>query len=411
MVIEDFHYEKNRDSKDSNRKNCSAGLIERFFSFAIDYFVISPFVIFFLYLSYDSGFQFWKANPQAPESQYFVLILAVSYVFYFSLVQSLFIYWKGVTPGQHYLKIKIYFNSGESMLFLRIFSRQVLFWCSFAFLGFPFLELMTDKKRRTFYDRVADVEIQSLQESVESELIEEPRYWQAFAGTLALFCGFLMAALVWQYYDQVSQRRFSFIEKMQSSQLCAELGELRSLERLQTAVALNWVNEISDSCLQREADFVLWSVPDDELKSLAYYAKSLLADDAEVEKKYLIQACAKADPAEIKHYGCQVAQAFLESDIERFLAQPPQDNILDHVLRYEMAVVFGERRKAAEQFKSFSQVRQSIRDLKVFKKYHLKEFLVQYVKFDNGRQPASLSGNVAADKEFADAVINWVDQL
>lgn len=410
MVIEDFNYEIKTEKTDTNKKNLSAGLVDRFFSFVIDYFVISPFVIFFLYLSYTSGFQFWKAHPQAPESSYFVLILALSYVFYFSLIQSFFIYWMGVTPGQYYLKIKIQFNENSSMLFLRALSRQVLFWGSFLLLGFPFLALLTNKKRRTFYDRVADVEIQSLQEGAKLELFEEPRYWQAFAGTLALFFGFLLAALVWQNYDQVAQRSFSFTQRVQSNQLCDELGELRSLERLQTAVAFNWVNELSDSCLQREADFVIWSAPDEEMKSLAYYAKSLLADDPEIERKYLKQACLEED-REDSSFGCRIARAFLDTDMKQFLAEPAQDNILDRVLRYELAVLHGERRLAAEQFKAFSGVHQRVRDLKVFKKYHLKEFLVQYVKFDNGRKPASFGGESSADKEFADAVINWVDQL
>lgn len=415
MVIEDFNFTKRNNPIETSR---AASLLDRFFSFVIDYFVISPFVIFFLYLSYTEGFRFWKAQPQSLESTYFVLILAISYVFYFSLIQSFFIYWKGATPGQFYLKVRIQLNDGDSLAFLRVLTRQVLFWASFLLLGLPLLALLTNSRRRTFYDRVADVEVQSNLEQ-PAEVFEEPRYWQAFVGTLTLFCGFLCAAWLWQSYDKVAKRSFSFQAALRSGlpseAFCSELGELRYLERLETAIALNWVGELSDECLRKEADFVLWSVPSPELESLAYYAKSLLTNEPSIEKKYLKQACAGAEQNSERSYGCQVAQAFLDADLQSFLESPQKNNILDQVLRYEHLVLRGEYRRSAQEFKRLSEVSPAIRELKIFKKYHLKEFLVQYGHFDNGRKPASepfgSAGQTGINKEFIDAVINRLEEF
>ena len=63
------------------------------------------------------------------------------------------------TPGQYFLKIKFEFEETDSLSMVRLYFRQLLFWGSFLGLGIPFLSVLTNKRRRTFYDQVADVSI------------------------------------------------------------------------------------------------------------------------------------------------------------------------------------------------------------------------------------------------------------
>ena len=102
-----------------NQKKSTAHLMDRFFSFLIDYLIISPFVLFLLYMTFSNGFNFWRSNPTAPENDLFVVVLSFSYIFYFCVIQSIFItLWKA-TPGQYYLKIKIEFHESDDLIFFR----------------------------------------------------------------------------------------------------------------------------------------------------------------------------------------------------------------------------------------------------------------------------------------------------
>ena len=93
---------------DFAKKKSAASIVDRLFSFIIDYLVISPFVFFLLRLTFNNGIIFWKSHPEAPESDLLVLLLIFTYVVYFSLIQSAFIAMWKATPGQYFLKIKIF---------------------------------------------------------------------------------------------------------------------------------------------------------------------------------------------------------------------------------------------------------------------------------------------------------------
>jgi uncharacterized RDD family membrane protein YckC len=237
-----------------------ANLMDRFFSFLIDYFVISPFVFFLLYTTFNNGFNFWKSNPLAPENDLFFWILAVTYILYFSLIQSLFVALWRATPGQYFLKVRIEFSETQNIIFLRAWLRQLGFWFSFIFLGLPFLSVMTNKARRTFYDRISDTFIVSTKEENFSYLgfENEFKYWQSFMATMVVFVGLLLTAYVWKNYSKVVQRVSSFADLEDKGFFCEDLKAVSLDERLSVAVALNLADQLSDECLDKESDFVLW---------------------------------------------------------------------------------------------------------------------------------------------------------
>ena len=119
-----------------HKKKSTPNLMDRFFSFLIDYLVISPFVLFFLYVSFNDGFYYLKSNPMADEKNLFYSVVGFTGVIYFSLVQALFIYTWQATPGQYFVKVKLDFGEGKSLVFIRALFRQILGNLAFAVLLF-----------------------------------------------------------------------------------------------------------------------------------------------------------------------------------------------------------------------------------------------------------------------------------
>jgi uncharacterized RDD family membrane protein YckC len=374
-------------------KKSTANLMDRFFSFLIDYFVISPFVFFLLYVTFSNGFVFWQANKTAPENDLFIWILAVTYALYFSLIQSLFIAVCRATPGQFFLKVRIEFSETQNIIFLRAFLRQLGFWFSFIFLGLPFLSVMTNKARRTFYDRISDTFIVSTKEEVNSSPLgfeNEFKYWQSFMATMVVFVGLLFASYIWKNYSKVVQRVASFAELQDKRFFCEDLKGVNIDERLAVAVALNLADQLSDECLDKESDFVLWKQRKSDY-SLAYYAKSLITQDGEKEKKYLKQACSGQDvySFEALTLGCKVAYSFLNDKLEELYQDLDAETFLTAALKYELSLNLN---KSGEVKANLAKIGQ-YNTLKIIKKYQVIEMLSQQ-ELTQGRAPASTSSDI-----------------
>lgn len=370
-----------------NQKKSTANLMDRFFSFLIDYLVISPFVLFLLYTTFNNGFNFWKQNPSAPENELFVVIFSVGYVGYFCLIQSLFVAFWRATPGQYFLKVRFEFHESEDLIFLRVLVRQISFWFSFALLGIPFLSVMTNKKRRTFYDRIGDVSIVSTKNEFENFTHDsEYRYWQSFVATLIVFVGFLFSALIWKNYAKIVMRSSSFTALQNERYFCEEIRDVNLDQRLQFAVALNFAGQLSDDCLNREADFVLWKQKLSDY-SLAYYAKSLTTDDVAKVENYLRQSCSGQNTDEFSTLtlGCKISYSFLTGEIDKLYAELNGNNFLNDALKYELGLHLD---KTEDQGGNFAKI-EKYNSLKLIKKYQVVEMLTHNLNATAERLPAA----------------------
>lgn len=394
MVFQDINYSQIQVPENAIHP---AKIIDRVFSFVIDYLVISPFVMFALYLVFNNGFVFAKNNPLAPENDLFYILMVVSFLFLFSLVQLLFVeIWKA-TPGQYFLKIRFEFDEVNSLSMLRLFFRQILFWFSFGLLGIPFLSVLTNKRRRTFYDQVADVSVVTAKAEAFSFSFEhEFKYWRALVATLTVFFIFIFSTFVWTNYKHIVGRSVSFAQLQEKNFFCDGLESFEYGKRLEAAVALNLVNQLSDECLNREADFVLWKQKYDSY-SMAYYAKSLTTDDSEKEAKYLSQACEGQDSiaqnseshdGEARSLGCRIAKAFETQQFEELYDSLNEEGLLTDVLKYEMALKLEKTAEAAANFEKLAHYN----SLKPMRKYQLLEMLaVGDVVEKSQRAPASVT--------------------
>lgn len=388
----------------------SADLLDRFFSFLIDYLVISPFVMFFLYIVFQNGFHFLRLNPMAPENALFQIMAGVCYVLLFAMVQTCFVgLWKA-TPGQYFLKLRFETDQAMGSLQFRIFFRQVLVWVSFLFLGLPFLSMLTNKKRRTFYDQMADVSVITFKHGhiPQFSFETEHKYWQALLMTFSLFLGALFVALMMSQYSDVVNRVASYKQFQTRGHFCEQLNQVDQTERLETAVALNLVDQLSDECLDREADFVLWRQKEKDM-NLAYWAKSLTAHDAEKEKQYQQKVCQNdsvADARDISSRACDVVQAFQKNTFAELIPTLGEDSLLGLVLKYELTQIVDAEAGVTRDSSALLVEIEKYRDIKPVRKYLITEMLSTMPDQDD-----VADSSVVADEATEQVVDETTDQV
>ena len=400
-----------------------ASLTDRLFSFLLDYLILTPLVSFLLLLGFKKEFTIWNENSLTAENQPLFILLACSFLISFSLLQSFFIYFWEATPGQYFLKLRTQNLQNSELNFFKIMIRQLGFWISISFLGLPWLGVLTDPIQRTFYDKLSDTRVVSLKsEQFYFNFEFEIKYWRAFLATVIVFFSFILAAVGWQHHQKIKNAVYSF-QQMKSEQFfCDELKSVQLLQRLQTAIALNLVGQLSDRCVDKEADFVLWKMNNPELKSLAYYAKSITESDADHEQDYLRQACAEK---ENQFLGCELAAAFLNYDFNHLYSvlgsKNQEKTFLVSTFRYELGLILEQK----------SDEKNNFQKLKAFdthdqvKKYLLSEILSRTLTSSQtarrssnralGRRPASSSDEVLApasreDLQYAQKLIQNIQQ-
>ncbi len=370
-----------------------ATVLERVFSFFLDYLILAPAVSFINLLIFKNEMIAWRnvgsSAAFGAESAPLFFSICAFFIILFSAMQAIFIWKWQATPGQYFLKIKVEFNPQIGLSFLRILIRQLSFWLSIALLGIPFLAVMGHPDGKTFYDRLTETQIKSLKKNpVRFTFETEGQYWRSLISTLSVFVFILVAATSWNTHTNIRNKTYSFMKKQKANYFCSELRTVDMRDRLQTVIALNLVGQIEDICVDKEADFVLWKSADEAQRSLAYYAKSLTeneTDDAQ-EREYIKQACAGKLKSQL---GCQIANAFQTDTLENFYTKlstsEDADNLLLSTLKYELSNMLDKTEMTTEhlnQLKAYDE-------LKVVKKYLLSELVNRSIT-NQSRSPASV---------------------
>ncbi len=392
MVYPDFSNNENGLNANGSApvKVFQASVLDRLFSFLLDYLILSPVVSFLILLFFKKEISVWKQNAYSAELNPTFFLLISAYLVFFSALQSVFAYHWQATPGQYFLKLKLEDQKKTGLLFFRIFFRQIGFWLSILFLGFPWLGVLSHAEQKTFYDKLAEFRVVSLKsDQVYFSFEFESKYWQALSATFMVFGAFLLTAAGWQLHDKIKTATYSFDKLNKQNYFCEGLKSTPLRERLQTVIALNLVGQIADECVDKEADFVLWKSDNTELRSLAYYAKSLTESDYDTEEKYLSQACKGQNK---DFLGCKISNAFLKSDMpslyELLNKTDVSKNLLSSTLRYELSVVLD---LPDDQIKNFEAIKKFDSQTLV-KKYLLSEILnTVTAQKERQRSPASNS--------------------
>lgn len=381
MVIPDFSWTEN------NKKIRLASAIDRFFSFVIDYLIFSPVVSFFLLMIMQDSVRIFRERIVASESILVLVILTLSYIVLFSLLQSVFIFFWSGSPGQTFLKLHVHPRYNQHLLFFRIFLRQLGFWFSFMLLGVPWLQVLLHPRRQTFYDRIADLEVITFKTGDNSlfKFDNEIDYWRSTYATVVLFLIVILVGFVWNQHSKVVTGFYAFKSLDKKDYFCRDLDGLEPTERLQVAIGLNLVGQLSDTCLDQEANFSLWRSRE-ATQDLAYYAKSLTADDAQEEQDYLKLSC--IDKESKMKIGCVLGNAFLTADFSKLMEHLVTDkSFLSTLIKYEFSVKHSKYQK--EILAELTQISdQQMTSNKNIKKYLLTQRL-DLTDSSSGRSPAS----------------------
>lgn len=360
MVYPDLNSENS-----THKPQYQVQILHRALSVVIDYLIFVPVVSFLLFILFKDGLYIYKTFPNSAEAKNIFVMFILAFVFSTSFLQALFIKFNSATPGQHFLKIKIDFENKNEFLFFRAWFRQLGFLTSLFFLGLPFLRILTDINRQTFYEKMTGSKLVSLVPmplkstwAIESER----KYWSSSLTALYFSLMFLGALAFMNRYNYLITSPLSYAKFKNNSELCNDFLDKSSNQRLKSLIAMNLVGTIDDECLNEEADFILWRNMTED-KSLAYFAKYITSEYKDYEKEYLIQACAENKKSE----GCFWSKIFQKPTLEDIeLPDRHEQSLLGLIILYKYA---NDKEKTFEKIKKYS-------DEPSVKKFIVKETIV-----------------------------------
>lgn len=329
MVTRDPNAEKHFDSlmraSDRDLEVRLASPVRRFAAAIIDYSILLwPFIFLFVSPLVRSTKEHLIIGDEGGSEAIMVLAWIIGGIFVL-VYQAFFLSFYGATPGKKIMGLKVVrIWDGESRpSFMSALGRTAFWLLSWLLLGFPFLSILSDSRRRSFHDRATDMIVVSVRRSQASA---QPGLRDIVLVRALLWC---FAAFVLVGLFAVGIYEFKNAEKSSTASLglktkkeCKvvtdayeswpkEKGETAS--RLSVAMALFAAGQLERSCLETEARNPFL---EENEQSMAYLAKSFIhADNQELSDLYLEQVCnydQKADDCVI----AQVIEAMADDNYE-----------------------------------------------------------------------------------------------
>ncbi len=230
------------------------------------------------------------------------------------LWETLLIAWKGTTPGRAIFGLRVVdLWSGRRPRPLNVFLRALSWWLSVLCLGLPFMAVFSNDKRRPLHDRVADTVVVTRH---ARRVAAHPTSSELAFGAMFMTAGLVMLTSL----GLLLSKKWSDKETTASANFASEAGALLCDEitpiheewrpapgqpqasRLSVALTMFFASRVDATCLQREADHVLWSKED---STLGYLALAVSRPGLE-GRKYRDKVCADDRGSE----ACFVARSF-----------------------------------------------------------------------------------------------------
>ncbi len=278
-----------------------APVLDRFLATGFDMVLFAPVISLMLSPLFRKLEIISLSSPTSTEFTV-LAVLAVVYVCILTvLLQTLFLVWKKATPGQWFFKIRVvdFENPQNPLSLTQTMLRSTLWVLEFFILLLPFLEVFSHHQRRPMHDRAAGTIVITKKEIGEAA----PHPFEADLVRKMLALSFLVIffwslAGVSYFYKMAMRGEFKRSELIADNFLCPQVSDSLSSEdnqsdavRLDKAVALYLAGEVTDDCVQSEADFALWS-SSEEGSSWAYFAKGVIKKyDKELALPYFDKAC------------------------------------------------------------------------------------------------------------------------
>lgn len=264
-----------------------AFVADRSLALLLDFLIFSPVVSFVL-----AGFVRQTKTIFLLDMQSQDAVLAGAMVFLVGVIIVIFLqalsifYWQG-TPGQLFTQMRVvnFPDMKRPLTFSQSLLRSTCWALQFLFAALPFTEVLSHPLRRCFHERASDTMVITLKVipdegpmPLESKFISS---WLRMSFLFLLLFSFV--SFLKTYSELIGGQGKSTDQGLVG--VCKELQglDLYGHQRIDAALSLFLVNEITPDCLDKEADASLWG---DSVNSqdLAYLARYLTSSGAEQEQ-------------------------------------------------------------------------------------------------------------------------------
>jgi uncharacterized RDD family membrane protein YckC len=385
MLFPDLSAPEINNSKQFKQEPAIAFVVDRFLALVLDFLIISPVISLLVAGLVRQAKTFFILNSRSEEGfAAALLIFAVASVAVV-LLQAAFLYFVQATPGQFFLQMRVvsYPEKQTRLTFSQCIVRSVMWCASFLLLGIPFLGVVAHPLRRAFHEKASDTMVVTLKKKFDrGPAPQEQRLitsWMQLSFAMFALIGFL--GLMKSYHAlTVGEYQVAAVD---SDAACKEIKdkELSGPQRLDAALSLFLLKEISADCLHKEAELSLWGDPVNS-QAMAYFAKFLLSEGSD-RVAYLKKVCDERTST-----ACVLAQ-YLDHPEDVQLADASQKMWVTQVLeadqRYNQHDFEGSL-ELIEDLQSVAALRQAMDKKYVRSIWALQKSLGQK---KNGRVPAS----------------------
>ncbi len=297
MVIDDIHL----PSKKNNQKRAEsfADPVDRIASFVVDTFIVLMPILLLLNAPYKKYFYSGVLLDENLTIMYSIFFSVLTSFLFITSYRALMAWYFGGTVGKLFLGLRIvdiWYSKKPKLS--NCFLRELTWWFGWLTLGFSYLSVSSNSKRRMYHDRVSD----TLVISINKRGVTYPGIYEKSV-VRGVFVGFLifitsifgLMTIKMQKKLAVSSHITDLLEER--GQLCESVGnEIKNLSntgdpliRLETAMAMYAADNIGEPCLESEVNFLFRQ---NHNYPLMYLAKSFLyRDRPKLSGSYLDRVC------------------------------------------------------------------------------------------------------------------------
>ncbi|KYG70117.1 hypothetical protein AZI85_15645 [Bdellovibrio bacteriovorus] len=289
MVFRDLSAPQSTPSSNEKTATPIASVSDRFIALVLDFLIFSPVISLIIAGLVRQTKTYFLLDATSAEGMISATLVIAVAIFFTCLLQAVFLYYWQATPGQLFMQMRVVsFPHPQQRLSINQCATRAFLWCTgFLVLAIPFLEIVSHPLRRAFHERASDTMVMTLKHvpddgphPLESKFIAS---WMRMSFLFLLLFGVIG---FFKTYHSLQTGEYASKEN-RTVALCKEIksADLTTSSRMDAALVLYLLNEISPECLSKEADVSLWSDPVSS-QDLAYLAKYLTATESEQEKYF-----------------------------------------------------------------------------------------------------------------------------
>lgn len=294
-----------------------ASMSDRWIALVLDFLIFSPVIGLFIAGLMRQARTYFLLDTRSTEGIVVLLLAAAVILVLIVLLQTVFLFYWQATPGQLFLQLEVrsYPHEQKRLGLNQCLLRSVL-WCTgWTVLALPFLEIVSHPLRRAFHERASDTMVVTRKGIADDGPMPlETKFISSWMRMSFLLLALFAVLGFFKIHHSLLAGEFSPKIK-ESVPSCKQMTASMEVgaSRLDQAISLFLLDELSSDCLDQEANASLWEDPVGA-QDMAYLAKFLTSEPGDQEK-YLDEIC------ENKSTSCMLAKYMSEggrlADLEK----------------------------------------------------------------------------------------------